>query len=83
MTARSDLPQLDDKTREKIESYKKSIENYKQDQETFLQQLQMLKTDIKLYKSRYDNLLSYDGRISSYSDLKTVVVDLIDKFKPK
>jgi hypothetical protein len=74
---------LDDKTKERIENYKKTIENYKQDQNMFLQQMQMLKGDIKTFKGKYENLLSYDGRIQNYHDLKAVIMDLVEKYKPK
>jgi chromosome segregation ATPase len=83
LSPRSELTALDDKTRERIEGYKKTIEAYKQDQNVFVQQMQMLKADIKTYKSKYDNILSYDGRIQNYNDLKAVFLDLIEKYKPK
>jgi predicted nucleic acid-binding Zn-ribbon protein len=74
---------IDDRTKERIEGYKKTIESYKQDQAMFLQQMQMLKTDIRQYKTKYENLLSYDGRIQDYNDLRACVVELIEKYKPK
>jgi hypothetical protein len=74
---------LDDKTKEKVENYKKQIEIYRQDHDTVIQQMQMLKIDIKTYKNKYESLLNYDGRIRDYNDLKAIFMDLIDKYKPK
>jgi hypothetical protein len=71
------------KVQEKIERYKKSNENYKQNNELLTQQLSLLKAEIKNYKKKLEEVMSYEGRINEYEEFKSLVGKVLDSFKPK
>ena len=74
----------EEKMKERLEIMKRKIEQLQDDHDNFLQQIDLLKSEIRNYKNKYEGLLNYNGRIKEYSEFKNSIFEILEKYyKPK